>query len=117
MAPIRPLLTLQCPQIWHGNDAKTSGQFSFFRIFLFSFFFFIAIKAIIIRDSGYAFVQIHGTAGFYESHMQHDRDIIYRLTVANFHPGLVEDIIIFFHVNARYFCDTNHARIKNESRK
>lgn len=49
--------------------------------------------------------------GFYESHMQHDRDIIYRLLI------FTEDVIIFSDINVRYFCDTRTVRIKNESCK
>lgn len=105
------LLTLQCPQIWRGNDAKNIGAILVFPDFSF-LLFFIAIKTIIIRDSRYVFVpRSNPWNGFYESHMQHDRDIIYRLLI------FTEDIIIFSDINVRYFFDTRTVRIKNESCK
>lgn len=68
--------------IWRGTTMRKHRDNSRFSG-LFLFFFFIAIKAIIIRDSGFrVFPRSNpGTVGFYRSHVQHDRDIIYQLLI------------------------------------
>lgn len=83
VAPIRPLLTLQCPQFGVEQRCENIGTILVFPDYFFFFLFFIAIKAIIIRDSGFrVFPRSNpGTVGFYRSHVQHDRDIIYQLLI------------------------------------